>query len=56
MMVATDRLRGGWEMVEAIAQPGGFCGQRRLFLMKKDLKKANGEDKNWEKGSFPRIK
>jgi hypothetical protein len=58
MRVEKDKLRGRWEMVEEIAEPGGFCGQRRLFLMKKDLEKANGNSrgKNWEKGPFPRTK
>lgn len=58
MRVEKDRLEGRWKMVEEIAEPGGFCGQRRLFLMKKDLKEANGNyrGKNWEKGPFPRIK
>lgn len=56
--VEKKELRGKWEMLEETTLPGGFCGQRRLFLMKKDLKKANeeGEGKNWEKGPFPRVK
>jgi hypothetical protein len=32
------------------AAPGGFCGQRRMFVMKEDLQSANtdGGGKNWE--------
>ena len=58
MRIEKDRLGGRWEMVEEIAEPGGFCGQRRLFLMKKDLENANKDSRgrNWEKGPFPRIK
>lgn len=46
---------GTWWTVGRFAEPGGFCGQRRLFLMKQDLGKANSifGGKNWEKGVFP---
>lgn len=58
MKIRPERLDGKWEMVEERAMPGGFCGQRRHFLMKKNLEKANEgrEGKNWEKGPFPRVK
>jgi hypothetical protein len=53
--ILSKDLSGSWQMTEEIAKPGGFCGQRRLFVMKPDLKTANkkGRGKNWEKGPFP---
>lgn len=45
---------GSFEMVERVATPGGFCGQRRMFLMKRDLGAANRRgEKNWEKIPVP---
>lgn len=37
------------------AQPGGFCGQRRLFVMKGDIELANVQHtgKNWEAIKVP---
>ena len=52
-------LEGKWKDVEELAKPGGFCGQRRLFVMKSELEEANvdsgrlGTGRNWEKGMFP---
>lgn len=51
-------VRGRWKVTEEVALPGGFCGQRRLFIMKPDLQEANGinnqNKRNWEKGPWPR--
>jgi Cryptococcal mannosyltransferase 1 len=57
-IVPSERLKGNWKMTEQIATPGGFCGQRRLFLMQKDLENANEAQtgRNWVKGPFPRVK
>ncbi|WEW61002.1 hypothetical protein PRK78_006491 [Emydomyces testavorans] len=45
---------GSFRMVERRATPGGFCGQRRMFLMKRDIELANRRgDKNWEKIPVP---
>lgn len=37
------------------ASPGGFCGQRKMFVMRNDLERANtdGSGKNWKKVSMP---
>lgn len=37
------------------AAPGGFCGQRRMFVIKEDIESANrdGWGKNWEKIKVP---
>jgi hypothetical protein len=53
--LAKEDLTGSWESVKGIAAPGGFCGQRRLFVMKTNLQKANmgSTGKNWEWGPFP---
>ena len=42
-------------VVNRIADAGGFCGQRRMFVMKDDLEKANsnGWGKNWEVVKVP---
>jgi Cryptococcal mannosyltransferase 1 len=47
--------RGEWRDVSEEAVPGGFCGQRRLFVLAKDLVGANsdGRDKNWIKMPVP---
>jgi hypothetical protein len=49
--------KGSWvnKEVEKV-MPGGFCGQRRLFVMQGDLEKANkdGKGENWLKISVPR--
>ncbi|OCK97816.1 glycosyltransferase family 69 protein [Cenococcum geophilum 1.58] len=46
---------GSFEIVNRIADAGGFCGQRRMFVMKDDLEKANsnGWEKNWEVVKVP---
>ncbi|KAI2081033.1 hypothetical protein LOZ36_006323 [Ophidiomyces ophidiicola] len=45
---------GSFQTVERTASPGGFCGQRRMFLMKRDLELANTRgEKNWEKLAVP---
>jgi hypothetical protein len=47
--------KGEWRDVWETAAPGGFCGQRRLFVLLKDLAAANtaGTDKNWIKMPVP---
>jgi Cryptococcal mannosyltransferase 1 len=44
-----------FSIVQRRATAGGFCGQRRMFVMKKDLQEANTEDggRNWEKVKVP---
>jgi len=50
----TDSLNGKWLTTQELAKPGGFCFQRRLFIMKPDVPGANAEQKgNWEKGPWP---
>ncbi|KIX07933.1 uncharacterized protein Z518_02587 [Rhinocladiella mackenziei CBS 650.93] len=46
---------GHFMRVRREAAPGGFCGQRRMFVMKRDLETANtgGTGKNWEKIRVP---
>jgi Cryptococcal mannosyltransferase 1 len=46
---------GEWRNVWRKAAPGGFCGQRRLFVLLEDLVGANseGKDKNWVKIPVP---
>nr|KMM71867.1 hypothetical protein CPAG_08168 [Coccidioides posadasii RMSCC 3488] len=45
---------GSFQMVESKATPGGFCGQRRMFLMKRDFESANRRgEKNWESIPVP---
>lgn len=47
-------MGGSFQTVERAAAPGGFCGQRRMFLMKRDLASANRRgEKNWEKVFVP---
>ncbi|OCL04636.1 glycosyltransferase family 69 protein [Glonium stellatum] len=45
------KQRVSFETLDRIADAGGFCGQRRMFVMKDDLEQANlnGWGKNWEK-------
>jgi hypothetical protein len=56
---APENLHGEWRDVREMAKPGGFCGQRRLFVMKPDLHEANegivnvSNGRNWEKGRLP---
>lgn len=47
---------GQFNVVHRQASPGGFCGQRRLFVMKHDLETANTDSTgiNWEKITLPR--
>ncbi|KAI1935130.1 hypothetical protein LOZ66_005436 [Ophidiomyces ophidiicola] len=48
------RSSGSFHTVERRAGLGGFCGQRRMFLMKPDVEAANRRgEKNWEKVSVP---
>ena len=49
------RISGRWIEKTEIAQPGGFCGQRRLFVMKPDFQEANQEQggRNWQKIAVP---
>jgi hypothetical protein len=46
---------GHFQLTQRVAQPGGFCGQRRLFVMKTDLEEANrgSTGKNWENIQVP---
>jgi hypothetical protein len=45
---------GGFKDVEITAAPGGYCGQKRLFVML-DMKNGTNKDgkKNWQKISVP---
>ena len=45
----------GFALLYRKAEPGGFCGQRRMFVMKEDIESANtdGGGKNWEKIKVP---
>jgi mannosyltransferase 1 (CAP59) len=36
-----EDLKGKWTDVEGIAEPGSFCGQKRLFVLLPDFEKAN---------------
>lgn len=47
---------GQFAVVRRQASPGGFCGQRRLFVMKHDLETANTDNTgtNWKKIPLPR--
>ncbi|KAI2375544.1 hypothetical protein LOY91_002172 [Ophidiomyces ophidiicola] len=48
------RSSGSFHTVERRAGLGGFCGQRRMFLMKSDVQAANRRgEKNWEKVPVP---
>ncbi|KAI1978286.1 hypothetical protein LOZ53_003003 [Ophidiomyces ophidiicola] len=42
--------RGVFKVVERRAPAGGFCGERRMFVMQKDIEGANksGRGKNWD--------
>ncbi|EFQ98325.1 hypothetical protein MGYG_01358 [Nannizzia gypsea CBS 118893] len=45
---------GSFQTIQRIASPGGFCGQRRMFVMAEDIEKANRNGaKNWEKIPVP---
>lgn len=46
---------GSFQMVDREAVGGGFCGQRRMFVMKDDVEAANadGGGKNWLKVQIP---
>ncbi|KAF2430106.1 hypothetical protein EJ08DRAFT_697651 [Tothia fuscella] len=59
--VEKGELGGEWEWTEEVAQPGGFCGMRRLFVMKGDdigeaNRKVESSGRNWEKGPWPEKK
>jgi hypothetical protein len=47
--------QGRFSVVHRQAPAGGFCGQRRMFVMKEDVEKANreGKGKNWDKVRIP---
>ncbi|MCJ1249326.1 hypothetical protein MMC30_006549 [Trapelia coarctata] len=51
----TVGVGGSFHMVKTVATPGGFCGQRRVFVML-DMKDGTNKDgkKNWEKLPVPR--
>jgi hypothetical protein len=53
--VPKEHMSGSWMSTEEVAMPGGFCGQRRLFVMMPDFSEANKEQtgRNWEKGMWP---
>ncbi|KAF2496435.1 hypothetical protein BU16DRAFT_509484 [Lophium mytilinum] len=53
--VGSDRIGGRWEIQRRVADAGGWCGQRRMFLMKRDLGEANrdGWGQNWEEVDVP---
>lgn len=48
-------LHGRFQVVHRPAPVGGFCGQRRLFVMKNNIEAANRQHsgKNWEKIHVP---
>lgn len=50
-----DEVAGHFKYITRSADPGGFCGQRRMFVMKRNLEAANsdGSGKNWEKIPVP---
>jgi hypothetical protein len=55
--VSEEERGGRWVNTKVDkALPGGFCGQRRLFVMLRDLEKANrgNEGTNWEKIDVPK--
>ncbi|KAK2745240.1 hypothetical protein FQN57_003935 [Myotisia sp. PD_48] len=49
------KLGGSFQLLERKASPGGFCGQRRLFVMENDIPAANkrGSGKNWQTIPLP---
>lgn len=51
----TASTPSGFATVERVAQPGGFCGQRRLFVMLDDIESANAAHagKNWRSIPLP---
>ncbi|OCK76269.1 glycosyltransferase family 69 protein [Lepidopterella palustris CBS 459.81] len=48
--------QGSYKVLNRVADAGGFCGQRRMFVMKRHLETANadGWGKNWENVKVPR--
>ncbi|KAK2861332.1 hypothetical protein FQN49_004314 [Arthroderma sp. PD_2] len=51
---ADSHLGGSFQMIERKALPGGYCGQRRMFVMEEDVEKANRNGmKNWVKIPVP---
>ncbi|KAM5436033.1 hypothetical protein McanMca71_000218 [Microsporum canis] len=45
---------GSFQTIQRRAAPGGYCGQRRMFVMDEDVEKANKNGaKNWEKIPVP---
>ncbi|EEP80205.1 predicted protein [Uncinocarpus reesii 1704] len=49
-----DTNGDSFQMLQRPAAPGGFCGQKRMFLMKRDFESANRHGrKNWEKVPVP---
>jgi hypothetical protein len=53
--LSPEQTRGEWKLGEQVAEAGGFCGQRTLFVMMSDLEKANSgkSGRNWEKIKLP---
>ncbi|KAF2189806.1 glycosyltransferase family 69 protein [Zopfia rhizophila CBS 207.26] len=51
-----DKGGGSFQNVERNADAGGWCGQRKMLVMKKDLGRAdeNGWWKNWENVKIPK--
>jgi Cryptococcal mannosyltransferase 1 len=39
--LSKEDLKGGWTNVEGVAEIGGFCGQKRLFVLLPDFEKEN---------------
>ncbi|EFR01032.1 hypothetical protein MGYG_04035 [Nannizzia gypsea CBS 118893] len=49
-----ENQAGSFQMLERKAAAGGFCGQRRMFVMKDDINDANKKgERNWEKIPVP---
>ena len=54
-LVLPEDRSGRWEMTKEVVKPGGFCGQRRLFVMKQELERSNRDRSasNWETIPLP---
>ncbi|EAS27831.3 uncharacterized protein CIMG_09035 [Coccidioides immitis RS] len=48
-------LKGSYQEFERLASAGGFCGERTMFVMQRDVAKANtnGGGKNWKEIQAP---
>jgi hypothetical protein len=55
--VRKEDLGGSWRRTQEVAEAGGFCGQRKLFVMKENLRQVNqqitGTGRNWENRKVP---